>query len=148
MLFDRWRQRVHHEGTLAPPGEYDWTCASFGSLRCTPKRQMDQFNRFCTAYNRKCLYFTMRAPSSTNLQFPAHLTFPTFNSNTFHLSVTFKQLRTLPALTHFTFSNLQASATLDKPMILVSWTRPWQTDQPTDRATDRPTDQATRCEAA
>jgi len=24
-----------HEGTLTPPGEYDWTCASFGALECT-----------------------------------------------------------------------------------------------------------------
>jgi len=24
-----------HEGTLAPPGEYDWTCASFGPLEST-----------------------------------------------------------------------------------------------------------------
>jgi len=37
-----------HEGTLAPPGEYDWTCASFGLLESTPqpKRQMDRFSRF------------------------------------------------------------------------------------------------------
>jgi len=26
------------------------------------KRQMDRFSRFCTAYARKCLYFTMGAP--------------------------------------------------------------------------------------
>jgi len=24
-----------HKGTLAPPGEYDWTCASFDPLECT-----------------------------------------------------------------------------------------------------------------
>jgi len=24
-----------NEGTLAPPGEYDWTCASFGLLEST-----------------------------------------------------------------------------------------------------------------
>jgi len=24
-----------HKGTLAPPGEYDWTCASFGALKST-----------------------------------------------------------------------------------------------------------------
>jgi len=35
MLFDRWRQRVSHKSTLAPPGEYDWTCASFGPLEFT-----------------------------------------------------------------------------------------------------------------
>jgi len=36
---DRWFSRIHQvapmcphrEGTLAPPGEYNWTCASFGS---------------------------------------------------------------------------------------------------------------------
>jgi len=26
-----------HEGILAPPGEYDWTCASFGPLESTTK---------------------------------------------------------------------------------------------------------------
>ena len=35
MLFDRWRQHVPHEGMLAPTGEYDWICASFGPLEST-----------------------------------------------------------------------------------------------------------------
>jgi len=36
-----------------------------------PKRQMDRFNRFCTAYGRKCLYFTMGAPIHQNCPFPS-----------------------------------------------------------------------------
>jgi len=36
-------------GTLAPPGEYDLTCASFGPPEFTLKQQIDQFSRFCTA---------------------------------------------------------------------------------------------------
>ena len=34
------------------------------------KRQMDRFSRFCTAYGRKCLYFTMGAPIHQNRPFP------------------------------------------------------------------------------
>jgi len=35
-----------------------------------PKRQMDRFSRFCTAYGRKSLYFTMGAPIHQNCPFP------------------------------------------------------------------------------
>jgi len=35
-----------------------------------PIRQMDRFSRFCTAYGRKCLYFTMGAPIHQNCPFP------------------------------------------------------------------------------
>ena len=35
-----------------------------------PKRQMDRFSRFCTAYVRKCLYFTMGSPIHQNCPFP------------------------------------------------------------------------------
>ena len=35
-----------------------------------PKRQMDRFSRFCTAYDRKCVYFTMGAPVHQNCPFP------------------------------------------------------------------------------
>jgi len=35
-----------------------------------PKRQMNWFSRFCTAYGRKCLYFTMGAPIHQNCPFP------------------------------------------------------------------------------
>ena len=34
-----------------------------------PKRQMDRFSHFCTAYSRKCLYFTMGAPIHQNCPF-------------------------------------------------------------------------------
>ena len=34
------------------------------------KRQMDGFSRFCTAYGRRCLYFTMGAPIHQNCPFP------------------------------------------------------------------------------
>jgi len=36
-----------------------------------PKRQMDRFSRFYTAYSRKCLYFTMGAPIHQNCPFPS-----------------------------------------------------------------------------
>jgi len=35
-----------------------------------PKRQMDRFNRFCTAYGTKCLYFTMGSPIHQKCPFP------------------------------------------------------------------------------
>jgi len=41
-----------HEGTLAPPGKYDWTCASFGPPSPQPKRQIDWFSRCHTAHGR------------------------------------------------------------------------------------------------
>jgi len=50
------------EGTLAPPGEYDWTCASLAHPSPHPKRQIDQFSHFCTAHGRKSLYFTIGDP--------------------------------------------------------------------------------------
>jgi len=34
-----------------------------------PKRQIDRFSRFCTAHDRKCLYFTMDAPIHQNCPF-------------------------------------------------------------------------------
>jgi len=39
-----------HEGTLAPPGDYDWTCF-LGPTRvhAQPKRHLDRFSRFCRA---------------------------------------------------------------------------------------------------
>jgi len=35
-----------------------------------PIRQMDRFSRFCIAYGRKCVYFTMGAPIRQNCPFP------------------------------------------------------------------------------
>jgi len=35
-----------------------------------PKRQMDRFSRFCTAYDKKCVYFTMSTPVHQNCPFP------------------------------------------------------------------------------
>jgi len=44
---------VHPSAELSPP----------------PKRQIDRFSRFCTAHDRKCLYFTMGAPIHQNCPF-------------------------------------------------------------------------------
>jgi len=35
-----------HEGTLAPPGEYNWTCASFGLPDFTTQTTVDRFSCF------------------------------------------------------------------------------------------------------
>jgi len=55
-----------HEGTLTPPGEYDWTCASFGRLESTTRTANRSVQPFCTAHGRKYLYFTM-CPLSTRI---------------------------------------------------------------------------------
>jgi len=59
-----------HKGTLAPPGKYNWACASFSRLESTTEMATDRFSRFCTAYGRKCLYFTMGAHIHKNCPFP------------------------------------------------------------------------------
>jgi len=56
------------EDTLPPPGEYDWTCASFGPLESTPQTANQSVQPFL--HRRKCLYFTMGAPSHKNCPFP------------------------------------------------------------------------------
>jgi len=59
-------------GRLTPPGEYDWTCASFGKLESTAQTAnwSVNFSRFCTAHGRNCLYFTMGAPIHLSCPFP------------------------------------------------------------------------------
>jgi len=59
-----------HEDTLAPPGTYDWTFASFGPLKSTTKTANGSVQPFCTVYGTKCLYFTMGAPIQQNSPFP------------------------------------------------------------------------------
>jgi len=39
-----------HEGTLAPPGEYDWIVHPSAHLSPQPKRLIDRFSHFCTAH--------------------------------------------------------------------------------------------------
>jgi len=54
IVFARWRQRTSHEGTLAPPGEYDWTCASCGpaeSTTQTTNRLVQPFLHSSRMYN-------------------------------------------------------------------------------------------------
>jgi len=53
-----------HQGTLVPPGEYDWTCASFSPIESTTETV--QFIRLCTDDRRVSLYFT------TVCLFPPH----------------------------------------------------------------------------
>jgi len=48
-----------HEGTLAQPGEYDWTCVSSVHPSPQPERQIDRFSRFCTDDRRVSVYFTI-----------------------------------------------------------------------------------------
>jgi len=53
IVFASLRQCASNEGTLAPAGEYDWTCAFFCPYPSPQlKRQMDWFIHFCTAHGR------------------------------------------------------------------------------------------------
>jgi len=67
-------------GSLAPPGEYDWNCAQWrhhanmielvlpsAHPGLPPKRQINQFSRFCTAHGR---YYTTGTPFLKNCPFP------------------------------------------------------------------------------
>jgi len=51
------------EGTLAQPGEYDWTYAFFGPPESTTQTANRSVQPFCTTHGRKSLYFTMDVPS-------------------------------------------------------------------------------------
>jgi len=42
-----------HEGTLAPPGEYDWTCASFGLLKSTTETANESVQPFLHSLRQK-----------------------------------------------------------------------------------------------
>ena len=42
---------------------------SLGPLESTIQTAIDRFSRFCTAHDRKCLYFAMGAPISRNCPF-------------------------------------------------------------------------------
>jgi len=71
-----------HEGTLAPPGEYD--CTLLPSAHPSPqlKRHIDRFSRFCTGHCRVSLHFTIGCSfPSYKLPFPMGDLDP---SNTIH----------------------------------------------------------------
>jgi len=60
------------KGTLAPPGEYDWTCASFSPLKSTTDTANGSVQSFLHSLWQKVpiLYFTMGAPIHQNCPFP------------------------------------------------------------------------------
>jgi len=68
MLFNRWQQReLPHWRHLANTTELVHPSAHSSPQS---KWQMDRFSCFCTAYGRKCLYFTMGAPIHQKCPFP------------------------------------------------------------------------------
>ena len=61
-----------HEGTLAPPGEYDWTCASFGPLKSTTETANGSVLPFLHSSRQKVPVLYMQwAPLSTRIA-PSH----------------------------------------------------------------------------
>ena len=62
-----------HEGTLAPPREYDWTSASFGPPKSTTQTANWSVQPFYHSSRHKVpnsLYFTAGAPFPQNCPFP------------------------------------------------------------------------------
>ena len=64
------RQRVLPQGHIGATWRIRLNFVSFSPLESTIEMQMDRFSRFCTAYGRKCLYFTMGDPVHQNCPFP------------------------------------------------------------------------------
>jgi len=59
IVFARWRQRPSHVGTLAPPGEYRWTCASFGPSQSTVQTGNRSVQPFLHSSRHKVTILTM-----------------------------------------------------------------------------------------
>jgi len=59
-----------HEGTLAPPGEYDWTCASFGPLDFTTETANVSVQPFLHSLRHKVPILHNGHPYPPELRFP------------------------------------------------------------------------------
>ena len=59
-----------HEGTLAPPGEYDWTCASFGPLDFTTETANGSVQPFLHSLRHKVPILHNGHPYPPELPFP------------------------------------------------------------------------------
>ena len=64
-----------HKGTLAPPGEYDWTCASFGPLESTTDTANGLVQSFLHSLWQKVPIIYNGRPLSTSIV-PSHLDRP------------------------------------------------------------------------
>jgi len=111
-----------HEDTFAPPGEYDWTCASFGPLQSTtetaPRSVQPPLHRWPQSVPIWFACFDLEIV-------PSHVGIWT-SCNTWFIE---------PTRVRNANGNLIVSAVLG--LTVVSWQ--------TDRATDRPTNHATPC---
>jgi len=115
-----------HEGTLAPPGEYDWTCASFDLLESTtetPDRSV-----------QPCLHRWLRSVPILYNGLPAsHSKLP--------LPMLARRRHVIRGSLGPPESGRQMATWSHQPFLHGSLV--WQTD----RATERPTDHATRRDA-
>jgi len=59
-----------HKCTLAPPGEYDWTCASFGPLKSTTDMANGSVQPFLHNLRQKVPILYNGAPIHQNCPFP------------------------------------------------------------------------------
>jgi len=60
-----------HEGTLAPPGEYDWNCASFGPLESTTQTANGSVQLFLHSLRHKVPLLYNGRPYPPELPFPS-----------------------------------------------------------------------------
>ena len=71
IVFARWRQCALSWAHIGATSRIWLNLCFLGPNQVhNPKRQIDQFSRFCTAHGRKSLYFTMGAPFPQNCPFP------------------------------------------------------------------------------
>jgi len=109
------------EGTLAPPGEYDWTCASFRSLKSTTQTANRSVQPFLHISRQKLPIFYNGRP------YPPELLLPMgdLDPRAIHGSLILPE------------SSTQTASRSLLPFLQASLVR--QTDSPTDRLTDHAT---------
>ena len=115
-----------HEGTLAPPSEYNWTCAPFSPLESTRQTANRSVQPCLHRWLQSVPILYNGLPVSSS-KWPL-FTLASGPHNTWFIG---------PTRVRNVNGNLIVSAVLQGSLV-------WQTD----RATDRPTDHATRYDAA
>jgi len=167
-----------HKGTLAPPGEYDWTCASFGPLESTTDTANGSVQPFLHSLRQKVCILYNGTPIHQNCPFPwgiwtSHVTKDAFGpcqptTQTAPRSVqpplhrwprsvsilynglpVFPSKLPLPILASGPHLILGSLGQAESGTQMATWSfQPFLQGWQTERATERPTDHATQCDAA
>jgi len=80
VVFARWRYVSSHEGTLAPPGEYDWSCAFFGPSESTTQTANRSVQPFLHSSRQKVPILYDGRPYPPELPLPAGRSGPPSNT--------------------------------------------------------------------